>query len=146
MNFARLQLWSRNLLWILVGAVWIVIISLPALGLLLAARGEISWQPSEHHGYRVWVIMEQEERGIGWEVRRTASYSVERVCLQTTVGFWLWRSQVHQQQTRYSFCECYMDLPDTEMEYLGTCSPRSQTSLASAVFSLFLGPGDYVLF
>ena len=144
MNFARLQLWLRNLLWTLVGAVWIVIISLPALGLLLASRGEISWQPGEYHGYRVWVIMEQEERGIGWEVRHTASRSVERVCLQTTVGFWLWRPQV--QHTRYSFCECYRDHPDAEMEYLGTCFTRSQTSLASAVFSLFLGLGDYVRF
>ena len=125
MNFARCQIWLRSLLWTLAGAVWIAILSLPALGLLLAVRGEISWQPGENHAYRVWVVMEQEERGVGWEVKRTASRSVEQVCLQTTVGFWLWRSQ--GQQTRSSFCECYRLRPDTEMEYLGTCSARGQT-------------------
>ena len=120
MKFARGHRWLRRFLWPLAAVVWIVIITLPALGLLLAVRSEVSWQPGEHLAYRVWVIMEQEERGLGWEVRRAASRSVERVCMQTTVGFWLWRGQ--GQQNGSSFCECYRKRPGAEMEYLGACA------------------------
>ena len=76
MKFARGHRWLRRFLWPLAAVVWIVIITLPALGLLLAVRSELSWQPGEHLAYRVWVIMEQEERGLGWEVRRAASRSM----------------------------------------------------------------------
>ena len=120
MNFARVRIWQRSLLWTLAGAVWIAILSLPALALLLAVRGELSWHPGEHRAYRVWLVMEQEERGLGWEVRREASRSVERVCLQTTVGFLLWRGQA--QQNGSSFCECYRQRPGSEMEYLKACA------------------------
>ncbi len=112
--------WLRGLLWALAMVVWIAILSLPALGLLLAVRGELRWQPGEHRAYRVWVVMEQEERGLGWETRRAVSRSMERVCLQTTVGFWLWREQ--GQQTGSSFCECYRQRPGAEMKYLGACA------------------------
>ena len=120
MRFGFGRNWLRGLLWALAAAAWIAVLSLPVLGLLLAVRGELSWQPGENRAYRLWLVMEKEERGLGWEVRRAVSRSMESVCLQTTVGFWLWRGQ--GQQTGSSFCECYRQRHGAEMEYLGACA------------------------
>lgn len=119
MKFVRGRIWALRLLWALAGAVWIAILSLPALGMLLAVRGELSWQLGEHRAYRVWMLTEQKERGLGWEVRHAVSGGTEQVCLQTTVGFWLWRGQGKHNGSIY--CECYWKRPDAQMEYLGEC-------------------------
>lgn len=120
MNLLLSRLWQRGLLWILAGVVWLAILSLPAVGLLLAVRGELSWHQGEHRDYRVWLVSEKEERGLGWEFRRAVSRSADRVCLQTTVAYWLWRGK--GEQTGSSFCECYKQRPDPEIDYLGACA------------------------
>lgn len=119
-KFVHGRIWAWRFLWALAGAMWIAILSLPALGMLLAVRGELSWQLGEHRAYRVWVVTEQKERGLGWEVRHAVSGGVEQVCLQTTVGFWLWRGQGKQNGSIY--CECYWKRPGAQMEYLGECA------------------------
>ena len=116
-NLAWYGTWQKRLLWTIAGVVWLAIISLPVLALLLAVRGELSWQPGDFRQYRVWVVMEEDERGLGWEVRRVASRSVRDTCLQTTVGFWLWQGQ----QSRSIFCECYSSYSSGDMDYLGSC-------------------------
>ena len=75
---------SKRLLWTVAGAVWLAIISLPALGLLLAVRGELSWHPGDYGEYRVWVVTEENVRGLGWQARHVVSHGVQDTCLQTT--------------------------------------------------------------
>ena len=109
---------SKRLLWTVAGAVWLAIISLPALGLLLAVRGELSWHPGDYGEYRVWVVTEENVRGLGWQARHVVSHSVQDTCLQTTVGFWLWQGQ----QSRSTSCECYRIHSSVDMDYLGPCT------------------------
>ena len=91
---------------------------MPVLALLLAVRGELSWNLGDYRQHRVWVVMEEDERGLGWEVRRRVSRSNQDTCLQTTVGFWLWQGQPNSS----IFCECYRSHSSGDMDYLGSCA------------------------
>ena len=48
MKFVRGRIWALRLLWALAGAVWIAILSLPALGMLLAVGARVPSISSEY--------------------------------------------------------------------------------------------------
>ena len=98
---------------------WFGIISFPALMLMLALEGELVWSPNEYREYRVWLIMEDDERGLGWATKRAASRTSDQVCLVNHVGFWLWKEDNKQVNTDY--CECYSYYGGILNDYVGKC-------------------------
>ena len=59
---------------------WFCIISLPVFMLMLAMQGELVWSPNEHREYRVWLIMEDDQRGLGWATKLPFSQTLDQVC------------------------------------------------------------------
>ena len=98
---------------------WFGIISLPVFGLMLAMQGELVWSPNEYREYRVWLIMEDDERGLGWTTKGPFSRTADQVCSTNRVGFVFWRGDTEQVNTDY--CECYSYDSGTLNEYVGKC-------------------------
>ena len=91
---------SLVVLWVLVATCSITIA-------VLAGRGEIVQQRGELGERRVWLVTENENRGLGFSSARVVSGSEESrvACVRTRVGFLLWRSAGRGQGT--SYCECF---------------------------------------
>lgn len=87
---------------------WLIVMLTPCFAVALAARGELSWQRSEHASDRIWLIQEGDQRGIGLASERVISdnrASGGAVCVRTQVRFFLWRGSAQNENTQY--CECY---------------------------------------
>ena len=104
----------RRLAILAVFVIWVVIISLPVLGLLLAMNGELALTISEHNEYRVWLLMDDEERGIGWSSKNMFSDNLNNNCVINRVNFILWEGDSENVNTFY--CECYSG-NNGELEY-----------------------------
>lgn len=104
------------LLAIAVGLVGVALVFV--FGRLLTA-GELRLGRSEVTSPRLWLVREEENRGLGWSIARTTDEDQEKLCVQTNVGFLLWRSDGSQQSLRY--CDCYRVL-NGQVDYLGSCS------------------------
>ena len=100
-------------------AFWFVIISFPVLMLMLAMQGELVWNPIEHREYRVWLIMEDDQRGLGYATKHAISRTSAQVCLVNHVGFLFWQGDNDQVNTDY--CECYSYNDGILDEYVGKC-------------------------
>ncbi len=57
-------------------------------------RGDISVERGDWHKARVWLILEDENRGLGISIslRVTSDAEKSEVCVETRYGFLLWRS------------------------------------------------------
>ncbi len=92
----------------LLALLWLVVMLAPCLAMALAARGELSWQRGPHTADRVWLVMERNQRGLGYSAERIVSDPRPAdglVCARTTVRFFLWSGSATGQNTEY--CECY---------------------------------------
>ena len=60
----------------------------------LMLRGDISVERGDWHKARVWLILEDENRGLGISIslRVTSDAEKSEVCVETRYGFLLWRS------------------------------------------------------
>lgn len=111
--------WRRRIIIFAVVVILMVVMSLPALALLLAVREEMSWRSGNHGIDRVWLVMERNERGVGWSSSRVEGEEHETVCIMTRVRFWLWRGSTPDLGTTY--CECYRKNRNLSLEYLRAC-------------------------
>ena len=115
------SVWHRRILIVGASCLWFVVISLPAIALYLAMRGELVWRRGDHVLDRVWLVKERSERGIGWASTRLERQGHETVCLATRVSFWLWEGSSSELGTTY--CECYrrQSGQSMELDYLSSC-------------------------
>jgi hypothetical protein len=105
---------------------WFGFILLPIFLLALAIKHEITISqgclPAQQ--IRVWLVMERDQRGIGFSRTSTSSYSAaasaendttsaDGVCLQTNVRYILWQGQ----GTASTYCACY-SRSDSESEWV----------------------------
>tara|TARA_B100000427_G_scaffold116767_1_gene97040 strand:+ start:170 stop:547 length:378 start_codon:yes stop_codon:yes gene_type:complete len=95
----------RRLGTILLSIFWLFIISTPAFVLMLAMKGELLLRLNEDHEYRVWLIMDKEEQGVGWSSKNKLVESFDDICIINKVGFLLWEGAADDVNTAY--CECY---------------------------------------
>lgn len=100
---------ARYLMYAVLFLLWLGLVLTPCLVVSLAARGEIEWRRSDHDSDRVWLIQEDELKGIGYQAERVFSDDTDvdgLVCARTTVRFFLWEGSGEGQAAAY--CECYM--------------------------------------
>lgn len=85
--------------------IWIILLLLPCVAIALIAQGEIAVQLGDVPGqsFRVWLIQDATERGLG--IARPSVHIDENAntCLQTDTSFLLWMGKGEST----SYCECY---------------------------------------
>lgn len=107
--------------WTLV-VVWFLLLLLPCFCIALAINQEIviptGSVPGQH--IRIWLIMEEDGRGLGVSSASAISDGENVVCVQTQTSFILWAGHAEPVQS----CECY--------ERASADDPWSLTSVESA--------------
>jgi len=94
--------------------------SLPILAFILAARGELMIGDVEASNIRLFMVNEDEAKGIGLQ-RVQKMDSENDGCFQTSVKYLLWEGQDYG--LNISFCACYD--PDTGYaDASGSCEGR----------------------
>jgi hypothetical protein len=88
----------------------------------LLFRGELRLPGEGPAPSRVWLVREGENEGLAASRSRLVSGSEAgpRACVETTVSFWLWRSDDTAVPGRY--CECY-EVEAGEWASTGDCPP-----------------------
>ena len=76
----------------LIVIVWLVLMSLPILAFILAARGELMIGDVEASNIRLFMVNEDEAKGIGLQ-RVQKMDSENDGCFQTSVKYLLWEGQ-----------------------------------------------------
>jgi hypothetical protein len=104
----------RRAAYVIATVVWLVLMTLPILAFILAARGEIMLGDDPGSNVRLFMVNEDELHGIG--LQRTSEINFGEDCYRTSVDYLLWEGDASEQDI--DFCTCY-DL-DT-----GYASPQS---------------------
>ena len=107
---------------LLVGLVGLALILLCLASARLLLRGEIRWERGSLRENRIWLVREAEAQGLAFSSNRIVSGSERegRVCVESTVDFWLWSGEENEPGT--SYCECFQ-LQDGSWTSAGACSP-----------------------
>ncbi|MEX2030574.1 MAG: hypothetical protein WD906_06365 [Anaerolineales bacterium] len=86
----------------------------------LLARGDLILAKGELTETRIWLIRESTEQGLGFSRSRTVSRDEARTCVETQVGFWLWKTATEPLGATY--CACY-ERAASGWEEMGACAP-----------------------
>jgi len=104
--------------------IWIILLLFPCLAIALIAQGEVAVQLGDIPGqsFRVWLIQDATERGLG--IARPSVHTDENAntCLQTDTSFLLWMGKGDAS----SYCECFMREGDnwkSVSSTQGSCNP-----------------------
>jgi hypothetical protein len=98
----------RNLGFILFIIVWLLVMTLPCFAFVLASRGELSWDRSEHDWDRIWLLQERNQKGLGYQAERVISdqsSSGGPICVRNSVRYFLWQGT--DTNTNTDYCECF---------------------------------------
>lgn len=108
-----------------IGAViWFILLLLPCIAIALISQNEIAIQTGDIPGqsFRVWLIQDATERGIGIARPSIHNGQNSNTCLQTDTSFIMWMGKGDAT----SFCECYARVGDTWKSVSSTqglCNP-----------------------
>jgi hypothetical protein len=85
--------------------IWFMLLLLPCVLFTLAINQEIVIPTGDLPGqqFRVWLVMEPTQRGLGYSFASVAQRSENSACLTTNNGFLLWQGRGEPA----SYCECY---------------------------------------
>lgn len=85
--------------------IWIILLLFPCVAIVLIAQGEIAIQLGNIPGqnFRVWLIQDATERGLGIASPSVHTDEDANVCLQTETNFLLWMGKGEST----SYCECF---------------------------------------
>jgi ABC-type Fe3+ transport system permease subunit len=85
--------------------IWLLALLLPCFLIVLATQQEIIIAQGELPGqeFRVRLIMDIDQRGIGLWTTRTVDGAAGDICLITTVGYILWEGEGEPAE----YCVCY---------------------------------------
>jgi hypothetical protein len=86
----------------------------------LLARGDLVLAKGELTETRVWLIRESTEQGLGFSRSRIVSRDEAKTCIETQVGFWLWKTAAAPLGATY--CACY-ERGDAGWDEVGACRP-----------------------
>lgn len=106
----------RRLTYILIAIAWFVVMTIPILAFVLAARGEIMLGNDMGSNVRLFMVTESELQGIG--IQRVTKSSYES-CYRTSVRYVLWEGRNIGLNT--DFCTCF----DLDSGYANTAQSCS---------------------
>lgn len=120
------QSWSRKgvvlrrFAYALILIFWLALMLLPTLAIILAVRGELMIGDDQESNVRLFMVTEDEAKGIGFQRVRKANAESED-CYQTSIRYLLWEGQ--DSGLNVSYCTCR----DPETGYTdpsGNCQTR----------------------
>lgn len=84
---------------------WFIVLLAPCGLLMMAVNGEIALSQGELPGqqFRMWLIMEADERGVGISSTSTQVTDETHICVQTDGRFVLWQGSADP----IHYCECF---------------------------------------
>jgi hypothetical protein len=104
--------------------IWIILLVFPCFAIALISQGEIAVQLGNVPGqsFRIWLIQDANERGVGIARPIISSDADANTCLQIDTSFLLWMGK----GAPTSYCECYAHDGDnwkSVSSAQGTCNP-----------------------
>jgi len=105
----------RRVVYVIAAIVWLVLMTLPILAFILAARGEIMLGDDSGSNVRLFLVNEDELHGIGFQ--RANEINSGQECYHISVDYLLWEGDTSEQNI--DFCTCYD--PDTGYASPQTC-------------------------
>jgi hypothetical protein len=87
----------------LVILIWLLLITVPFVSIVLAARGELMVGGESGSGFRLFLLQEGEQQGLGIQWRRNSRTQDD--CLITSVYYALWEGSNRDINT--TFCQCF---------------------------------------
>ncbi|WP_420627851.1 hypothetical protein [Candidatus Leptofilum sp.] len=112
--------WVKRLGYVLLIAVWLMIMAFPTFAFFLATRGELQFGDDPRRNIRFFMVQEEASNGIGLEWVRDAR-RVEN-CSQTSIRYFLWEGNGRNQNTK--FCQCYDPASDAPLPVEeSSCTP-----------------------
>ena len=110
----------RRFAYSLIVILWLLLMSLPVLAIVLAVRGEVKIGDDQESNIRLFMVTEDEAKGIGFQRVKKANAEREG-CYQTSIRYLLWEGQ--DSGLNVSYCTCR----DPETGYAdpsGNCQTR----------------------
>ena len=85
--------------------VFLIFLITPCFFITLATQGEIVIGLGSVPGQemRIWLVMDADQRGIGYSTPSVIAQSDQAVCVQTNVSYALWEGEADAAV----FCDCY---------------------------------------
>ena len=102
----------RRGIYVIIVAVWLILMILPIIAFMLAARGEINVGSEPNAGVRLFLINSKDQQGVG--IERRGELSQQRGCFDISLNYFLWEGKSGDLNT--SYCQCY----DTETGFVDT--------------------------
>lgn len=105
----------RRILYIVLFFLWLVVMLFPLFAVVLAAREQIQIGDNPGSHLRIFLVQEQEARGVGVEWARLSG---SEGCAETRLTYLLWRGE--GENTR--FCSCFDAGGQSLGSYPGSCA------------------------
>lgn len=109
----------RRLAYLLVVLAFLILMSLPILAFVLAARGELMFGSDQGSNIRLFMVNATEAEGIG--IQRVRKAGPENDCYQGSVRYLLWEGQGKELAADY--CMCF-DAQDGYAVVPGRCNSQ----------------------
>jgi hypothetical protein len=108
--------WLRRLLYLLLGLLWLLVMSLPVFAVVLATQREIQVGSEPERNVRLFLIQEQDAEGVA--VQWMGAPSAADGCAQGRVVYLMWEGEGENA----SFCQCYDQEGNLSSTTVGSCS------------------------
>ena len=98
--------WLRRFLYGLVVLVWLILVTAPLVAFILAARGQIQVGEGPRRYVRIFLVQEEDAKGVGLEWVRPVSgqpAAGQPACSTGSLTYFTWEGE---GQDGY-FCQCY---------------------------------------
>ena len=113
--------WGRRFGYLIFLLFWVLVISMPTLAVVLAARGQVQVGSDAGRQLRLFHIQEVESEGVGVEWKRPfpQSTSPGQTCSQTNISYLLWKGKGENTH----FCQCVDTTTGQTITQTQSCTP-----------------------
>ena len=95
--------WTRRALYGAIFFAWLLVLALPALAFILAARSEIQLGDDPQRSIRIFLVSNNDNGGVG--LLRSRPVSDTPFCVQSSVRYLMWSGSGESATS----CQCYAD-------------------------------------
>ncbi|MCP5096649.1 MAG: hypothetical protein GY943_13935 [Chloroflexi bacterium] len=97
--------WLRRFIYSLLTLLWLLVMTIPFLAFLLAARGEVHIGSNPQRNVRIFNVQEELAEGVGVEWTRPFTPSASTAsCTKTNIAYLFWENDSGNQNS--SYCQC----------------------------------------
>ena len=107
---------KRRLVYLVVFAIWLCLVSLPFLTMVVAFRGEFTLGNEMKSHLRTFLVQGEESNGLGFEWSRRSG--TDKTCQKISVRYFLWDGSAEAGNT--DFCQC-TGQDDGRVQFADSC-------------------------